>query len=83
MRQCFALPLLFLLFGILALSKEGLSYGSSFLDWDDIKGVRIHKGFISVRERGEWHAWGNISVSRVANLYVFLALVNQVVGVDN
>ena len=39
------------------------------------------RGYISVSKRGKWFNWCSIPVSAVPNLRVFLALVDQIVGV--
>lgn len=70
-------------FGSLGVSQDGLSYGSSLLDWKEIDGVRIKQGYVSVRKKGKWLNWCNIAVASIPNLYVFLSLVNQIVGIDN
>jgi hypothetical protein len=70
-------------FGSLGVSQEGLHYGRSVLHWEDIEGVQIKRGLIEVRKRGKWFNWCTIPISSVPNLYVFLALVNEIVGVQN
>lgn len=68
-------------FGKLGVSKEGLSYGESLLSWREIKGVRIHEGYISVSKKGGWFNWCKIAAADVPNLFVFLALVDEIIGV--
>jgi hypothetical protein len=68
-------------FGALGVSQDGLHYGSSLLVWDDIDAVEIKGGYISVSKRGKWFNWCNIAASSIPNLYVFMSLVNQVVGI--
>ncbi len=70
-------------FGTLALSKKGIYYGSSLLKWRDIDAVKINGGYISVSKSGKWFSWCNIAASSVPNLYVFLSMVNEIVGLDN
>jgi hypothetical protein len=70
-------------FGPLGVSRDGLHYGKSLLDWDAIKGVKIKEGYISVSKRGKWLNWCNISAASIPNLHVFLSLVNRIVGVDD
>jgi hypothetical protein len=70
-------------FGTLGVSRDGLSYGSSTLSWREIEAVKIKQGYISVRKRGKWLNWCNIAVASIPNLYVFLSLVNQIVGIDD
>jgi hypothetical protein len=70
-------------FGPLGVSRDGLHYGSSLLEWEDVEGVKIHEGYITMRKRGKWLRWCNIAASSIPNLLVFLSLVNQTVGVDD
>jgi len=67
-------------FGTLGISKEGLHYGDSVLEWDEIDAVKTQQGFISVSKRGKWFNWCNIAASQVPNLWVFLSMVDQVKG---
>jgi hypothetical protein len=68
-------------FGKLGVSKKGVTYGDSFLSWKEIKGVQIADGCISVSKKGKWFNWCSIGASSVPNLFVFLALVDQIKGV--
>lgn len=70
-------------FGTLGVSQDGLHCGRSLLQWEDIDAVQIRRGLIEVSKRGKWFNWCNIPISSVPNLYVFLALVNEIVGVEN
>ena len=70
-------------FGKVGVSKKGLHYGLSLLKWKEITGVQLKAGYVSVRKRGKWLNWCNIAVSAIPNPFVFLALVNQIVGVDD
>jgi hypothetical protein len=68
-------------FGKLGVSKKGLTYGESFLSWKEIKGVQIAEGSISVSKKGKWFNWCSIDAAKVPNLFVFLALVDEIKGV--
>ena len=70
-------------FGSLGVSQDGLHYGSSLLEWEDIKGVKLKDGYILVSKRGKWMKWCTISASSIPNLQVFLTMVNQIVGLDD
>jgi len=70
-------------FGPLGVSQEGLHYGKSLLDWDEITAVKIKAGYISVGKRGKWFNWCNIAASSIPNLLVFESLVNQIVGIED
>jgi len=66
----------------LGVSQEGLHYGKSLLEWDEITAVKIKAGYISVGKRGKWFNWCNIAASSIPNLLVFESLVNQIVGIE-
>jgi hypothetical protein len=68
-------------FGKLSVSKKGLTYGDSFLPWKEVQGVQIADGYISVSKKGKWLNWCSIGAPSVPNLFVFLALVDEIVGV--
>jgi hypothetical protein len=70
-------------FGPLGVSQEGLHYGKSLLDWDEITAVKIKAGYISVGKRGKWFNWCNIAAASIPNLLVFESLVNQIVGIED
>jgi len=70
-------------FGPLSVSQDGLHYGNSLLVWEDIQGVKLKEGYISVSKRGKWLRWCNISASSVPNLLTFLTMVNEIVGLDD
>jgi hypothetical protein len=68
-------------FGSLGVSQDGLHHGSSVLEWEDIDAVEIKEGYVSVSKSGKWFNWCNIAASAVPNIYVFTAMVNQIVGI--
>ena len=70
-------------FGKLGLSRKGLSYGTYFLPWREVRGVRIHEGQISVSKKGKWLNWCTIGAASIPNLFVFLALVDEIIGVKD
>jgi hypothetical protein len=70
-------------FGKLGVSEKGLHYGSSLLKWKEISGVKLEEGYVKVSKRGKWLNWCNIAVASIPNPYVFLNLVNSIVGLDD
>src|SRR5262249_44181066 len=67
-------------FGKLGLSRKGLNYGAAFLPWREVSGVRIHEGQVSVSKKGKWFNWCTIGAASIPNLFVFLALVDEIIG---
>jgi hypothetical protein len=70
-------------FGKLGVSRKGLTYGKAFLPWREVSGVRIHEGQVSVGKKGKWLNWCSIGAASIPNLFVFLALVDVVIGVKD
>jgi len=67
-------------FGKLGVSRKGLTYGTYFLSWREVSGVRIHQGYVSVSKKGKWLNWCTIGAASIPNLFVFLALVDEIIG---
>ena len=67
-------------FGPLSLSPGGLSDSMSDMPWGALE-VVLEKGRIKVRERGGWLPLIDVRSSKVPNVYVFLALVDHIVGI--
>jgi hypothetical protein len=70
-------------FGKLGVSRKGLTYGTSFLSWREVSGVRIHQGYVSVSKKGKWLNWCTIGAPSIPNLFVFLALVDDIIGLKD
>jgi hypothetical protein len=69
-------------FGPLSVSENGLHSGNNVLQWREVKGVRIKEGYVSVSKRGKWLNWSNAAASSIPNLSVFLALVDEIIGIE-
>lgn len=68
-------------FGPFALSNQGLTMKNKLIPWNEIKAVRVNNGAIMVDRSGKI-TWSGISASSIPNLYLFLTLVDQIVGVN-
>lgn len=68
-------------FGPFALSNQGLTMKKKLIPWNEIKGVRVNNGSIMVDRSGKL-TWSGISASSIPNLYLFLTLVDRIVGVN-
>lgn len=66
-----------LTFGPLALDGKGLYAGKKELTWQEIKGVKISQGIISVKKEKGWFNWATVTVPQVPNFYIFLELVSR------
>jgi hypothetical protein len=69
-------------FGRLSVSPEGLGCDGSVLPWSDVEKVEIQQGIISVRKHGKWFNWGKVTVPEVPNVFVFIALVDNIIGIN-
>jgi hypothetical protein len=72
-----------LTFGPLVVDESGLTMKSEFLRWEDIQEVKLAKGAFVVRKKGKWFKWGKVPVPDVPNLWVFLVLVDKILGIDS
>jgi hypothetical protein len=69
-------------FGKLVVDREGFRYNDAFFPWQDIEEVKVQTGIVMVRKKGKWLGWKNVSVASIPNFFVFLALVDKVVGIN-
>lgn len=69
-------------FGKFTLSQAGISNGWETIPWDQVDAVNINNGFISVRKQGKWLNWAGQSAANTPNLFIFLNMVNQIVGIN-
>ena len=68
-------------FGKLSLNTQGLIFKDKQLPWNQIKDLKIERGYISVKqEGGRWFNWAQVTADTVPNLFVFLALVDNIGG---
>jgi DNA-directed RNA polymerase subunit RPC12/RpoP len=65
-------------FGRLGVNTQGLHYRKQLLAWDEIEGVKVADGYLTVNRQGKWVRWRDIEASSVPNLNVFLAFANEV-----
>ncbi len=69
-------------YGKLSINQVGISNGKETVAWAQVKGVQISNGFIAVKKEGKWLTWANVSVAQTPNFFIFLALVDRIVGVQ-
>jgi hypothetical protein len=68
-------------FGKISVSPQGISNGKETLPWTEVKGVTIDRGVISVSKQGKWLRWASDTAANTPNLYVFLQLVDAIIGI--
>ncbi|GCE04841.1 DUF6585 family protein [Dictyobacter aurantiacus] len=65
-------------FGKLQVSQQGLAKSpQQWLPWQELNDVNVNRGTISIRKKGQMLNWSTISVSRMPNMHIFLALVER------
>jgi hypothetical protein len=69
-------------FGKLAISKEGITRGTETVPWDEVTNVRLSKGVVYVEREGKRANWATVTVAETPNVFVLIALVNQIVGIN-
>jgi len=69
-------------FGKLSLSQQGISNSKETVPWGQIKGVNVSQGYVGIQREGKWLRWANVPVAGVPNFFIFMALANQIVGVN-
>ena len=67
-------------FGPLSLSKNGLSNGKETIPWPEVEEVKLQNGAVTVRKKDKWLNWSSVTVGSTPNIYVFLHLVDQIIG---
>ncbi|NWF67641.1 MAG: hypothetical protein HXY40_01005 [Chloroflexi bacterium] len=67
-------------FGAFSISKEGINYGKKFLPWSEVEGAQVQSGFVTFKKQGKWFNWANVPAGSIPNLFVFLALIDNIVG---
>lgn len=69
-------------FGSLTLGKQGLGNGKETIPWDEVQEVKLNSGIVTVRKKDKWLNWSSVTVAGTPNIYVFLNLVDQIVGIN-
>ena len=67
-------------YGKLSISQAGIGNGKETVPWAQVKGVQVSNGYIAVKKEGKWLTWANVAVAQTPNFFVFLALVDRIVG---
>lgn len=65
-------------FGKLSVNMQGVSNGREMLPWNQIKGINVNRGIVSVKKEGKILNWSTVQVAHVPNIFVFMALVNYI-----
>jgi len=47
-----------------------------------VEAVKIARGIITISREGQWLSWSKVQAGEIPNLYVFLTLVDQIIGVN-
>lgn len=69
-------------FGPLALDSQGVYSGQKALRWEEIKGIKIDRGVISVKKDKGWFNWATATVPQIPNFYIFYELIGRFTKVE-
>jgi len=69
-------------FGALLVSRQGLSNGKENIPWEEVEEVQLNNGIVTVRKKGKWLNWSSVTVGGTPNIYVFLRMIDEIVGVN-
>jgi hypothetical protein len=69
-------------FGKLSISHAGITKGQETLPWDHVERVWLSQGELIVEKVGQRLRWSSFRVLEIPNLFVLLAIVNQIVGIN-
>ncbi len=71
-------------FGPVAISKEGMMVGKKTYPWAEIAKVSLNNGMLSIAKKGGgWFSGASAPVSSIPNLSALLAMIDQVIGLRN
>lgn len=68
-------------YGKLSVSQAGVGKGKEIVPWAQLKSVQLSNGYIAIKKDGKWLNWANVAIAQTPNFFVFLALVDRIVGV--
>ncbi|MBO0797130.1 MAG: hypothetical protein J2P36_40140, partial [Ktedonobacteraceae bacterium] len=70
-----------LTFGPLSINSAGINNGKNLLPWQHIKSVKEKDNSLgnslSIKKVGKWFDWANVSIAKIPNFGVFIALVRH------
>jgi len=64
-------------FGKFGISKAGISQGSKTLPWEQVSGVTVDKGVVTIKKEGRLLKWASVNVSEMPNFFVFAHMVGS------
>ncbi|MBN2392790.1 MAG: RHS repeat protein [Anaerolineae bacterium] len=66
-----------LVFGPFSVNRAGIAKGRATLPWEQVEQVELRQGVLHIRKKGERRDWAFAMASKIPNLPVLMALVNQ------
>jgi hypothetical protein len=69
-------------YGKLSVNQAGVGNGKEILAWAQVKNVQVSNGYILIKKDGKWLNWASVAIAQTPNSFVFLALVDRIVGVQ-
>jgi hypothetical protein len=65
-------------FGWIKLDQIGITAGKKSMLWQEVESVRMQRGMINIRQRGQHKPWTRIAVAKTANAFLLIVLVDQI-----
>jgi hypothetical protein len=65
-------------FGKLSISLQGVSNSKETIAWEQVKGINVNAGVVTVKKDNQWLSWSSVRVATIPNFFVFLALVKAI-----
>jgi hypothetical protein len=72
-----------LVFGPVAINKDGIQIGKKMYPWIEVQQVSIQRGILKVSKKGGgWFSGASASASVIPNLNILLNIIHQVIGLN-
>ena len=67
-------------FGKLTVDRRGIGNGKETISWTEVEDLKMQNGAITIRKKDKWLNWSNVTVGQTPNIFVFMALVNDIMS---
>jgi hypothetical protein len=64
-------------FGKFGINQGGITLNTAILPWNEVASIDVKRGAIVIRKRDQRRAWGTTSVGVTPNVFIFLAVAEQ------
>lgn len=67
-------------FGPLSVNMQGVSNNRELLPWSQVQGISVDQGSVRISKEGKLLSWSTVTVSKIPNVFAFIALVNVILN---